>query len=190
MATYRLCRARSVCGYSLFELLITITLASTLMAIAIPSFASIMNNTRLLNTSLEVSKSLAIARNGAITANRTVLMCRVSENDENQCATKYQRNSSWANGWLVYIDNNANNTYDDSDYVLNRAKASKRIGVVFNQSGRLRFFPNGSSRSAGFYVCAENAESFRHIKLLYTGRARVEQSSQSDRATLCKNTIK
>ena len=68
----------------------------------------------------------------------------------------------------ILDDNQLNN----GDTILVRRKLPQSTHLIFNQTGRLRFFPDGSARSAGFYICGADTTEFRHIKLLHSGRIR------------------
>ena len=172
-------------GFSLIEIMIVTTIISILLSAAIPSFNSTLNKSQLSNVNLELISSLSLARDYAITRGYKTHLCALTAIKPIRCQDTRDFNTSWSKGWMVFADINNNSEYDQDDTVLNISQIPKTINVVFNQRGRLRFFPNGSARSAGFYLCNKNSRDNRHIKLLFSGRARTTRIDNSSQLTTC-----
>ncbi len=181
------CQIQQSLGYTIIELLICVGIIGILSSIAIPSFANMVNKSRVSTTANSVLLSLVQARNYAITNRRIVLVCQIDEKASEQCARKRSANTNWSHGWLVYVDLNKNNELDSGDSVISVSTLNKGTSVIFNQRGRLRFFPDGSARSAGFYVCQANSDASRHVRLLYTGRARISDQLGPKQHATCKS---
>ena len=179
----------SCTGLSLIETLCTLAILSILVATAAPNLAIFSANTELRTTTQELKNSLSLARQYAITNASIIHICAINSQDQNKCKDNTQFNSNWSNGWIVYSDDNANNQYDDSDTLIQKNTNNKRIAIVFNQRGRLRFFPDGSSRSAGFYLCNANITETNHIRLLFSGRSRVAKTGNERHQIICNSTI-
>ena len=172
-------------GFSLIEIIIVIAIMSLLISTATPSFNTLINKSRLSKTSEELFSSLSLARSYAITSGQRVHLCALASSDPLLCKKERDFNSNWSDGWMVFADINQNNEYDSNDTMLNISTNSKNINVVFNQRGRLRFFQNGSARSAGFYICSKKSPENRHIKLLYSGRARTTKINNNSQLSTC-----
>ena len=177
-------------GFTLVEILVTIGLLVTLLGIATPSFAKIIDKSRVSAASAKITRSLALARSSALSHSKTVLVCQVAKSSPLECVKSHKRNENWELGWLIYVDENQNNGFDPSDVLLQTLQPNKNAAVVFNQTGRLRFFADGSARSAGFYVCTRDSNEVKHIKLLYSGRMRVVKNTTSKTLEVCKNTLR
>jgi len=97
-------------GFSLVELLITISIAVILLSLAAPSFTSFINSNRLATASDELIISLSYARSEALKRRTTTTLCAKSTAgtlcDTTGIAEDY------ATGWLVFLDCNNNNAYD------------------------------------------------------------------------------
>src|SRR3546814_19233482 len=63
-------------GFTLIELMVTISVLAILMMLAVPSFTSIINSNRLTAQSNEVVAALQLARMEAIKQNRRAIVCR------------------------------------------------------------------------------------------------------------------
>ena len=174
-------------GFSYVETIATVALLVILMSLAAPSFGAIMEKTRVSTTSLMVHQTLSVARSSSVSSGKITQICQLESTSPFKCVKSHQRNDSWSQGWLVFIDNNQDNKLDTEDKIVQVFNPNPKTTVIFNQNGRLRFFPDGSSRSAGFYVCARNSSEFRHIKLLYSGRPRTVSSNDRSRLELCKS---
>jgi len=173
-------------GFTFIELIITTSILAVISALAVPSLSSLLADVRIGNKTNELHTALVMARNHATINQHVVIVCRASNRDLNECASEYPSNVNWQHGWLIYEDQNRNNHLDKSDQLLHVFR-NQDIAVVFNQRGRLRFFPDGSARSAGFYICSARSKRMRHLYLLYSGRSRVDDNLSEKQRAICKN---
>ena len=173
-AQHFLSAQRSGYGFTIIEMMITVTIIAIIIGLATPSYQHLVSNNRLIVTNNDLMTSLALARQNAISYAKDVYLCELL--DEKTCNEKRPFNADWSKGWMVFIDNNRNALLDDKDTIsyVSYKPNQKGIAIVFNQQGRLRFRPDGSARSAGFYLCSR--ERHKHIFLLYSGRARHNDS--------------
>jgi type IV fimbrial biogenesis protein FimT len=95
-------------GYTLMELMVTISIAGILLTIAIPNFTSIISSNRLTTYANELVIALNFARSEAIRRGQLVMVMRKSATD-----------SEWERGWDLFVDNDANRVFnDDGDAIL------------------------------------------------------------------------
>ncbi len=174
-------------GHTLLELLISVALFGILLVGAAPSLGAAIERSKLRTSSLGVLESLALARATAISQSKTVFVCRLNPNQ--QCVVSNTRNHAWNQGWQIFVDENNNNKFDVRDSLLFTGRTDPSISVVFNQNGQLRFFPNGSARSAGFYLCGPKLGDTTHLKLLHTGRVRLVNKASKKAHDVCKKTF-
>ena len=80
-------------GFTLVELMITLAVAAILLAIAVPSFRTFVQNTRLTTQADTLVYSLNLARNEAVKLDTPVAVCASS--DGATCS------GAWVNGWIV-----------------------------------------------------------------------------------------
>ena len=80
-------------GFTIIELMITIALASIVMAIAVPSFNQMIVSGRLTAQTNEMVGAMSLARSEAIKRNATVTFCRTTNGAT--CATAAGNWGSW-----------------------------------------------------------------------------------------------
>lgn len=182
-------------GFSLIELSTVLAIFTILTMSSTPLFSDYIGKTNLKNVTLNLKSTLSVARQHAISNTSPVNVCALANEQETLCSTDINFNANWSYGWMIYTDHDDNNQYNkDLDELITVTRNTENIGIVFNQRGRLRFFNDGSARSAGFYVCTKNQKSnsentIRHIKLLYSGRARVTNSNDEKHQSICLSAI-
>jgi len=173
-------------GFGLLELMLSMAILAILLSLAIPSFGSLLARNGVSSQSNELLQALYYARSSAISRQSVVHVCPLDPQIPNTCQTKFKSKASWSDGWLIYVDKNGNSNLDKNDVILRVFRLNNRFQIVFNQRGRLRFFPDGRARSAGFYLCDDNLSTLRHIYILYTGRVRVDKELSTSQKTICK----
>ncbi|TXT27357.1 MAG: type IV fimbrial bioproteinis protein FimT [Gallionellaceae bacterium] len=95
------CTHRKSSGFTGIELLVTLVIAAILAALAVPSFSSLVNDTRLSSTMARLAADLNRARSEAIKRNMRVLVCV-----RDAAGTNCGAGTDWSNGWLVCYDGN------------------------------------------------------------------------------------
>ena len=179
-------------GLTLIELVSSLAIALILTGLAIPSMTNLVSKNRVISQSNSILGSLSLARSHAINTQKNVHICHLKSAGEAkskrtpvQCDSNRGFNSKWSNGWIIFADNDYNNEFTEADDLLRVVEMRDTVNIVFNQRGRLRFFSDGSARSAGFYVCDRKQQSFRHVYLLHSGRARINQNLSAKQKNTC-----
>ncbi|MEO8746769.1 MAG: GspH/FimT family pseudopilin [Rhodanobacter sp.] len=118
-------------GFSLLELMVTITIVAVLTAIAVPSLRNTIQRNRVSSASNDLLASLAYARTAAITRGQIVSMCPSTTGKS--CTTSGQ---AFEPGWIVYTypagPASANLAYAASSATMLRA-TGQRAGVSIHE---------------------------------------------------------
>jgi type IV fimbrial biogenesis protein FimT len=80
-------------GFSLIELLVTLSVAAILMGVAMPAFSSFVHNTRLSSEANALVFDLNLARSEAVKLDTTLEVCASSNGAA--CG------GTWSQGWIV-----------------------------------------------------------------------------------------
>lgn len=94
-------------GFTLIELMVTLSIAVTLAAVAIPSVRAFIRNNELSAASSALLNAINNARSEAMKSGRSAMVVPANDSD------------AWASGWIVFIDDDRDQQYNSgSDTVV------------------------------------------------------------------------
>ena len=138
-------------GYTLIELMITITVLGILLGVAVPSFLDTVRNNRLTTQNNEFIGALNVARSEALKRSGSVSVC--ASTDQATCSGS----TNWSTGWIVFTDLNGdgvksadpdgNPTTDDGDGLLQAVGATPPEFTMNATRSFVRFGPTGMAPS-------------------------------------------
>jgi type IV fimbrial biogenesis protein FimT len=166
---------RRISGYTLFELLITLMLATVISAMALPALSAFIERGRLTEVSNSLHQALRYARSEAVSRNARVSVCKTS--DGQQCADT----GGYEQGWVVFRDAGVAGKLDSPDSVLQVYPGEGEVSVSGNGPVRkyISFVGSGASQfasgafQAGTITLCSGGWSSKLI-LSRTGRVRAE----------------
>ncbi|HET7201962.1 MAG TPA: GspH/FimT family pseudopilin [Steroidobacteraceae bacterium] len=139
-------------GFTLIELMFTITVLAVLLAIGVPSFREFTQASRMATATNNLIADLNYARTEAIKRRQPVTLCRST--DGTNCATA----AGAFREWIVFLDSyeaaglpgpppvpatpRGNGVVDDDELVLRASSIDERITPVVN-GRRMVFEPSG-----------------------------------------------
>lgn len=139
MKIFRQVRTR---GFTLIELIVTITIAAILLFIGIPSFISFQRNSELTSSANSFVAALGAARGEAMKRGRqAVVVPRVD--------------SDWTSGWRVFVDTDNNQQFNGSDILIVEQGAlpayftATGTGTAQNSPAYIMFNPSGYTQTSG-----------------------------------------
>jgi type IV fimbrial biogenesis protein FimT len=95
-------------GFTLIEMMVTLTLLAILIALVTPSFQGLLRDNQAAAQANALVGSLMLARSEAIKRNAPVVICR--SNDGASCA-----GSEWEDGWILWADMDRDGALDPDD---------------------------------------------------------------------------
>ena len=148
--------ARRQSGMTVLELLVTMVVAVILLGVGVPSFSSAILSTRMGTQASDFFGSVQRARSEAITRATPVTVCKSASGTS--CTTA----GNWEDGWIVFVDGNANAVVDAGDTVV-RATPALMPGYTLRATttfaNAITFKGDGSAQGAGFFVLCRNSST-------------------------------
>lgn len=143
--SHRCIQWQRMTGTTLLELMIALSIATTLLFIAVPSFQSFTRTNRIAAITNELSSALQLARSEAMTRGKTVTVCKSNDISDStpSCSTT---GVNWQDGWVIFVDNNGNGAFNTGDIPLRVGQATN-AGVVI--TGNSVFVDRASFNSTG-----------------------------------------
>ena len=140
-------------GFTLIELMVTVSVMAIVLGFAIPGFQSVVNGNRLASAANELVASLQTARMEAIRRSRRVVVCASANANAGTNATCASAN---VDGWITFVDANSDGDFDKVGDTLLR-NSSLDGNVLLNGIDTVIYRADGLARTkAGVLMTAEN----------------------------------
>lgn len=167
-------------GFTLIELMVTITVAAVLMMVAVPSFTTYQRNAELTSFTNSLLAGLNAARGEAMKRGRYAMVVPTD-------------GTNWSSGWVVFVDVDRSQAYLEAMDVtiLTREPPPSYLtitpnGTAFGSTPYIMFDPTGYPKTKAGGISnstfevkrngttgAEILTQTRRIKIFQTGRVRV-----------------
>jgi type IV fimbrial biogenesis protein FimT len=162
-------------GFSLIELMITITIAAIMLALAAPGMSQLLANSRIATQSSDMMANLALARSEAIKRGVRTTLCP-SDSGTGCTAT------AWSAGYMAFVDSNGDGSFNTgSDIVLRVSGRSPGNSTLassdFSAAVPLQFLPSGQASKAGSFSVCQSGQPGRIIAVTLAGGASAVVSS-------------
>jgi type IV fimbrial biogenesis protein FimT len=103
---------RHTSGFTMMELIVTMSIVAILLMIGIPSFRYVTASNRISTEVNGLLGDMQFARSEAVKEGLWVTVC--SSNDGQNC----NGGPTWQSGWIVFLDSNDNQTVDPGEAVM------------------------------------------------------------------------
>ena len=171
-------------GFTILELLITVALLGILMAVAVPSFLSALQNNRMTAHANDLVTAFKLARSEALKRKVPISICAADTSVETPTC-----GSDWTDGWMVIIDSagagGASATYASADDILrvwSPVGTNATIGgtnatdfVRYLRDGQIDIDPGDTPPQFEMRIPDCTGDKQRNIEVSRTGRSSVER---------------
>lgn len=176
-------------GFTLTELLVTVTIVGVLAGLAAPSFIATIKNNRITTQVNQFIAALNLARSEAVKRGLRVTVCK--SGNGTGCDTT--AGNPWSEGWIVFTDENNNAAYNSATETLLKVQGAAPLAITITGDtpvqNYIAFASNGTSpntdgisiafsgtkyTSGTLQICDDRTgESGRSIALNATGRPKI-----------------
>lgn len=173
-------------GFSVIELMVTLTIAGILTVVALPSFNEMLKNNRRTVTLNELVANVMLARAEAAKRGQAVTMCGLPSSGVTSCAG----GTTWDYGWIVFLDPDADGVPAASTDVLrvyvNDYRSTLSVRSSTGGPGYVVLRPfNQSGTQASLKVCdSRGAAKARVVCVATSGRAVTQETTCNGGAAL------
>ena len=173
-------RSPKLSGFTLFELMISITVLGILATVSLPNLSAMLQNNAGETVLNDVARTMSMARASAVVQGHTITMCRSIDNKA--C------NGEWHNGILVFLDRNGNRIVDTNDEIIHVTSFANIPGTLklssFPSKQYLQFTPAGviNNQTGNFTWCPADHKPEQAQQLIFniTGRVRFAIDADKD----------
>ena len=155
-------------GFTLIELMVSVSVTSILTAIAVPNFSDFIVRMRVDNEISQLHRILLITRNAAINSGNKAIICPLD--------ATFQCTDQWHKELSVFIDVNDNKQFDANEKVI-RLRSEINTGdklvygkgrnkITYKPTGQLSGLANGTFR----YCPQSHKNKARGIVIARSGR--------------------
>jgi type IV fimbrial biogenesis protein FimT len=133
-------------GFSLLDLIITLSVMVVLLTIAVPSLGNLMREQRVSSHSNTLVAHLHYARHEAVFRRAHVTAC--PSLDQLTCTG----DNRWDQGWIVFVDANRNGQPDSVEDILRVVQPTEDL--LLHSAGRIRvrFQPHGGAYGSNLTI--------------------------------------
>lgn len=136
-------------GFTLVELLITVSIVAVLASLAVPSFRTMLVKRSVQAAGDALVSDMRFARSEAIKRSTRTVICRSTNGVA--CSAVV---GSWSEGWIVFVDRNADDVVDaDDDLVRVQQKLPNIASIQYDTTPSdtrqiFKYEPTGWAKAA------------------------------------------
>jgi type IV fimbrial biogenesis protein FimT len=164
-------------GFTLAELVVTLAVATIFFTLAVPSYYSVLQNNKAATVANYFSANIIFARSEAIKRGVTVTICPTANAAFTACGTA----ANWINGWIIFVDSDANGVLASTNDRLRVREALPVGSLVAGGPTFISFDSSGfiASGAGTFTVSAAGCigNYGRQINLANSGRLSIQAAA-------------
>lgn len=175
-------------GFSLFELLTTLTIAGIGLSLAVPSMQNIVADSQQTTAINELVSTMHLARSAAITRNEQVTVCPSSTG-------LYCDDSRWEDGWIYFTDPDQSRQVSGDEIVLGAAPGIAKLEIksedferffVYGPNGHLLVDTRTEASGEMFFCDPRDAEFTVRLVILVSGKPHLDDSDLDRSSSPCE----
>ncbi len=169
-------------GFTLVELVVSLLVVGTLLAVGAPALQDLVLNARMTSSVNSFVHNIHLARQAAQTSVRDIALCKST--DGRQCA----HDRRWSDGWIVFVNTDKDDPpqVDDGEAIL-RVNGPFTDGTIRANRRAFVFRPFRKRSTNGTLVFCDRRgdEKARAVIVSFTGRPRVSSRNSHNKPLKC-----
>jgi len=164
-------------GFSLLDLMITLSVMIILLSIAVPSMGNLVREHRLTSQANSLLAHLHYARHEAVFRRAHVAAC--PSLDQQTCSG----DNRWDQGWIVFVDANRSGQPDSDQDILRVVQPSENL--LMHSAGRIRvrFQPHGGAYGTNLTIrVCDSSGTADPRAVIVSNPGRIRSTNQVDPA--------
>lgn len=169
-------------GYSLYELLVTLTIASVILGLGTPSFGKLLANSRQIVEINALFHAVHHARKASIVRRAYLTICPSA--DGKQCLP----GRNWSAGWILFVNSDRDTPaeVDPGEVVLKQHTVNPGIRLTANRHSFSLRTTRLRATNGTFVACDRGGRTeARALVISYTGRPRAAQRTPRGQPYVC-----
>ncbi|MEM1110590.1 MAG: GspH/FimT family pseudopilin [Pseudomonadota bacterium] len=142
-------------GFTIIEVVTTVSVLSVLLALGAPAFSDMISGNRMLSEAYSLRGTLDGARSEALTRGSFVTVCRSSNGTS--CS------GNWSSGFIAFVDVNGDSVVDGGDEIIaaHEPEFNGLVVLFSNAQNRVRFDSRGNALGfdGTFTFCDDRGDS-------------------------------
>lgn len=174
--------SRRLAAHTLYELLVTLSIAAIVLSVGLPSFGRLIADQRLRAQVDPLFHAIHLARKISITRRQVATLC--PSIDGNRCSNQYD----WSPGWILFVnvDRDWPAERDDNEPLLRWHQGDERVRIVSNRRSFTLRATELRATNGTLIVCDRAGRTAsRGLVVSYTGRPRVALTRTDGSAYRC-----
>lgn len=167
-------------GFTLIELLVAMAVLVILLVVAVPNFGDFLSSARVDSVKNKLISAIGYARSEAITRGSPVAICRKQASPNDICAgtSMAAGNADWSDGWLVFLDEDNDQTLDANELLRIYADIDTQSGISFTRGDVMVYtglgLLNTGSTGDEVFIITDSVDSSvgASLSVRLTGRVR------------------
>ena len=163
-------------GFTLLELMVTLAVVAITLSLGIPSFRSVVLDSRMVSDANQFVSAISLARSSAVRFQRDAIIC--TSTDYSAATPSCSGGTDWTAGWIVWVDKDRDGIVDSAEVIAVQAPLNDQTLFTATAAGRFAYDSRGFGLGAGdtLTLCDNRTgETGRAVNVNAVGRTNVSE---------------
>lgn len=167
---------KSTNGFTLLELMVILAIVSITVSLGVPSFRSVILDSRMVADANQFVSAVNLARSSAVRFQRAAVIC--TSTDYATATPSCSGGTDWTAGWIVWVDKDRDNVADAAEVIAVQEPLNEQTLFTATAAGRFTYDSRGFGLGAGdtLTLCDNRTgETGRAVNVNAVGRTNVSK---------------